>query len=275
MTIRSKVAEVRINFSAVDQHNNVAAVRPDDFAIVDRDLVVRNFRSFSRSDYARLEIAVLVDVSTSVATEFRQELAGVDQLVNRTTGVPDEGFSVVSFQDAKPTAVCEDNCRSMNAETRFPVAPRGGVTPLYDSIAFASNLLARRGDVHTRKILILFSDGADTISLKSLSDATQSALAQEIAIYSVDLSPQPHSSPGTLVLRGLAANTGGRYFPVEAGLARLLQAVVEDFHATYTVTYKLPNHAAGFHPVRILPTHDLSLQFHCRCGYYYPTNPEE
>jgi len=276
MTLRSDAAEVRISFSATDQNNNImATIRPGDFAIVDQDLVVRNFRSFNRTEYTRLEVAVLVDVSASVAAEFRQELAGVVQLVNQTTGVPDESFSVVSFQDAKPAVVCEGNCRSTNADARFPVAARGGVTPLYDSIVFASNLLARRGGVQTRKILILFSDGADTISQESLSDAAQSAVAQDVAIYSVDISPRPHSSPGTVVLRGLSAGTGGRYFPAEAGLVRLLQAVLEDFHATYTVTYKLPNHAAGFHPVRILPTHDLSLQFHCRRGYYYPAISEE
>jgi hypothetical protein len=88
------------------------------------------------------------------------------------------------------------------------------------------------------------------------------------------MSAPPHLYPGTLVLRSLAFNTGGRYFPVEVGSAKVLDSILEDFHATYTVAYKLPSHAAGFHLVRILPTHNLGLQFHCRRGYYYPSNPE-
>ena len=148
----------------------------------------------------------------------------------------------------------------------------GGQTPLYDSIVLTSCLLARRSDVHTRKILILFSDGVDTISVNSLNDAIDSALQGDVAIYTVDVSDAPHVYPGTLVMRGLAANTGGRYFPLESGASKVLDAILEDFHSTFTVAYKLPTHAAGFHLVRILPTHDPTLQFHCRRGYYYPEN---
>ncbi len=76
------------------------------------------------------------------------------------------------------------------------------------------------------------------------------------------------------MLRSLSVNTGGRYFPVELGTTKLIDAILQDFHAAYTVAYKLPSHANGLHLVRILPTHNLSLQFHCRRGYYYPTTPE-
>lgn len=100
------------------------------------------------------------------------------------------------------------------------------------------------------------------------------ALDNDVAIYCVDVSKRPHSAPGTLVLRSFAANTGGAYFPIEAGTPKVLAAILEDFHATYTVAYKLPSYAAGFHQVRILPTHNLGLQFHCRRGYYYPSNAE-
>ena len=135
-------------------------------------------------------------------------------------------------------------------------------------------MLGQRNGSHARKILILYSDGADTISIRSLMDAIESALGNDVTIYSVDTSPAPHVHLGTVILRSLAINTGGRYFPVESGSAKVLDTILEDFHAAYTVAYKLPNHASGFHLVRILPTHDLGLQFHCRRGYYYPGNPE-
>lgn len=150
----------------------------------------------------------------------------------------------------------------------------GGQTPLFDSIVFAARMLGRRRELPTRKILILFSDGADTISLNSLADSIDSAVDNDVAIYSVDTGTAPHACPGTLVLRNLAVKTGGRYFPVELGSANVPDAILEDFHAAYTVAYKLPSHAAGFHLVRILPTHNLGLQFHCRRGYVYPSNPE-
>ena len=110
--------------------------------------------------------------------------------------------------------------------------------------------------------------------MESFTSAIDAALDNDVAIYGVDVSKPPHSAPGTLVLRNLAANTGGRYFPVEAGSDKVLDSILEDFHAAYTVAYKLPRHTTGFHLVRILPTHNLGLQFHCRRGYYYPSNPE-
>ena len=275
MTFRSNATEVRMTFSTTDQNDRViATIQPGDFAIVDQDRVVRDFRSFTRSEYTRMEVAVLVDASGSMTPQFRQELSNVIQLIEQSDGVPDESFSVVAFRNLKPDVVCQGNCRALNSEARFPAIASGGLTPLYDSIVFASRMLGQQGDLHTRKVLILFSDGADTISLKSFPDALDAAVDNEVAIYSVDVSKHPHSGPGTLVLRSFAANTGGGYFPVEAGTAKVLDAILEDFHASYTVAYKLPSYAAGFHPVRILPTHNLGLQFHCRRGYYYPSNPE-
>ena len=275
LTLRSSVSEVRVTFSTTDQNNRVmATIQPSDFAVVDQDLVVREFRSFTRSEDTRLEVAILVDLSGSITPQFRQELSNVVQLILQDDGVPDESFSVISFRDLKPKVVCDGNCRALNAVAPFAAVASGGQTPLYDSVVFASHMLARRNDLHTRKIVILFSDGADTISLKSFTDALDTALADDVAIYSVDLSNPSHGSPGTQVLRSFAVSTGGRYFPLQAGAAKVLDAVLEDFHATYTVAYKLPSQAAGFHLVRILPTHNPSLQFHCRRGYYYPGNSE-
>jgi Ca-activated chloride channel homolog len=274
-TVRSSVSEVRVTFSTTDQNNRVmATIQPSDFAVVDQDMVVREFRSFSRSDYTRLDVAVLVDMSGSITPQFRQELTNVVQLIAQDNGVPDESFSVISFRDLKPTVVCDGNCRVLNTAARFSAVSSGGQTPLYDSIVFASHMLARRNDSPTRKIVILFSDGADTISLKSATDAMETALADDVAIYSVDLGNPSHPFAGTQVLRSLSASTGGRYFPLQAGAAKVLDAVLEDFRATYTVAYRLPRQAAGFHLVRILPTHNPGLQFHCRRGYYYPSTSE-
>jgi Ca-activated chloride channel homolog len=271
LTFRSEVTEVRVSFSTTDQRNHVVAtVQPSDFAIVDQDRVVRDFRSFTRSEYTRLDIAVLVDASGSIAPRFQQELSNVIQLLGPSNGVPEESFAAISFRDLKPTVLCQGNCRALDLGAQFPAVARGGLTPLYDSIVFAARMLGRRDDVHTRKLLILFSDGVDTISLKSLNDAIDSALENDVAIYSVDASAAGRISLGTMVLRGLAANTGGRYFTAESGSDKVLNAILEDLHATYTVAYKLPSSAEGFHLLRILPTHDLGLQFHCRRGYYYP-----
>ena len=270
-TFRSDASEVRMSFSTTDRDDRViATLQPSDFAIVDHDLVIRDFRSFTLTEYSHIDVTLLVDESGSISPQFRQELASVTRFLAQSGGVPEQSFSILSFRDLKPTVLCQGNCRALDLGAQFPPVSSGGQTPLYDSVVFAARLMGQRSDHHTRKFLVIFSDGADTISLRSFSDAVDSALDNDVAIYTVDVSKAPHVHPGTLILRALAVNTGGRSFSLESGASNVLDAILKDFHATYTVAYKLPSHAAGFHLVRILPTRDLG---HCRRGYYYP-NPE-
>lgn len=274
-TYRANAAEVRLSFSAADQnHHGVATLQPNDFAIVDKDIIVRRFQSFTRSDWTKLEIAILVDASESVTPHFRQETADILNLISRTAGIPDENLSMVSFHGPQPALLCAGNCRASRAEP-LPTGRANGLTPLFDTIVFASDFLSRRGDASAEKILVVFSDGADTISRNSLRDAIDAGLRNEVQVDCIDLNQtdanrRPNSSEGAAVLRNLASATGGRYFPPPDGAVRTLNAVLEDFRTSYSVSYRLPSHAVGFHTVRILPTHNLNLQFRSRSGYYFP-----
>src|SRR5271169_4123154 len=97
LTFRSEVTEVRVTFSTTDQKNHVVStVQPSDFAIIDQDRVVHDFRSFARSEYTRMNVAVLVDASDSIKPRFQQELSNVVQLLQQANGVPEDSISVVS-----------------------------------------------------------------------------------------------------------------------------------------------------------------------------------
>ena len=269
-TYHANVAEVRLTFSATDRNNHgVATLRKEDFAVVDRDIVVRNFQSFTRTGWTKLHVVVLIDTSESVAPRLRQEIKDILRVISPDAGIPEENLSLVSFHGIEPSLICTGNCRASRALDQLPTVEAGGLTPLFDSVVFAAALLAQPGDADTRKVLILLSDGEDTISRHSAADAMAAALASELRIYAVGLKNAAYSSLGTAVLRNLAGATGGRYFAAPEGTSKVLDAVLEDVHATFTVTYKPPSRAAGFHLVRILPTHDLNLQFRCRRGYYY------
>ena len=272
---RSTVREVRVTFSATDRNDHaVTGLQSSDFAVVDRDLVVRQFRSFTRTEFTRLDVVVLFDASQSITPQFRQELADAVQFLTQAVEVPDASVSVIAFRDLKPVTVCSGNCRAMMSGGQFLKIESGGLTPLYDAVVEASRQLGRNRDPRVRRVVLVFSDGADTISLNSFGDALDSALVNDVAVYTVDVSRQPHNMPGSLVLRSLSVNTGGRYFTVETGSAPVVAAVLEDFHSAYTVAYKLPSRRSGFHQIRILPSHDLSLRFHCRRGYSYSDTEE-
>ena len=271
LTYRTGTNEVRLAFSATDQNDHgVATLKPNDFAVVDTGFIVRDYQSFIRSDYARLEIAILVDSSESVTPQYRKEISDALTLLSDSAGVPEENISLLSFQGTKPAFVCSGDCRSSNATEKLPASHSAGLTPLFDSVVFASDLLAQKGDAQTEKVLIVFSDGNDTISLRSLTDARDSAVAHNVQIYGIAQDRSRGYSSGTQTLRALAAATGGRCFKAENGATRALNLILEDFRASYTVSYRLPTHARGFHTVQILPTHNMNLKFRSRSGYYYP-----
>ncbi len=270
-TYRASVTEVRLSFSAVDQNDHgVATLQASDFAVVDKDFIVRNFQSFTRSDWTKLDIAILVDASESVTPRFRQELADVLELVSQTAGVPDENLSIFTFHGLQPAQICAGDCRVSRAAERLPATRAGGLTPLFDTIVFASDFLAHHADAHAEKVLIVFSDGVDTISQNSLRDAIDASLSNEVELDCIDLNHSASSPQGAAVLRTLASASGGRYFPAPDGALHALNVILEGFRASYTVSYRLPSRATGFHALRILPTHNLNLRFRSRSGYYYP-----
>jgi VWFA-related protein len=268
-TYHSTVSEVRLTFFATERNQSVAQLQPDDFAVVDNGLVVRDFRSFSHADVTQREILLLVDSSESVLPRFRKEITDALQLVSQTPSVADDRVSVVAFGGGEPRIVCEANCQSATAEEHLSAATADGQTPLFDAVLLAADFLTRHHDPAARPVLILFSDGEDNISRTSASDAIAATLASEAQIYAVDVGNAQSFSHGTMTLQYMAAATGGRYFTMGDGAGKVLRAVLEDLQAGYIVTYRLPNRTAGFHSIRILPTRNPNLQFRCRHGYQY------
>jgi Mg-chelatase subunit ChlD len=269
-TYRTGTAEVRLTFSALDENDHgVATLQASDIAVVDKDIIVRNFQSFTRADWTKLEIGILVDASESVLPHFRHETADILDLVSQMAGVPDENLSLFAFDGTHPALLCARDCRATHTAERLPAKHAQAVTPLFDTIVFAAEFLSHHTDPGAQKVLIVFSDGADTISRNSLDDAIVAGLKSEVQLDCIDLNPATYGSQGAATLQHLARATGGYYFPPPDGAAHVSNVILEGFRASFAVTYRLPNHTSGFHLVRILPTHNLNLRFRSRSGYYY------
>jgi len=148
-----------------------------------------------------------------------------------------------------------------------------GTTPLFDALILGADFISHHRRAGARPVLILFSDGNDTISLHSPREALEAVLEEGALIYSVDMGTSENQTSGSTFLRQASDATGGRYFSLrfspQDGAAAALDAVLEDLRASYVVTYDLPSHQAGFHSLRLLPTHNLNLRFHSRNGYNY------
>lgn len=273
VTFRASTSEVRLSFFATDENNRlVDNLTQNDFAIVDNDIVVRDFRSLAPSSETALDIVLLVDASQSVAPRFRGITEDVMHLVSQTSHNSGDQMSVITFAGLKPSILCAHDCAALPAEPRLASMKAAGPTPLFDSLAFAARFISERHVFGVRQVLIVFSDGNDTISLTSARDAVNALADTGAVVYTIDIASPSQPSNGSAVLEQLADATGGRYFRMRGGAGDLLQSVLADLHASYVVTYQLPSRAAGFHSLRILPKHNLNLRFHCRRGYFYDEN---
>ena len=285
-TYRSIVSQVRVTFFATDQNNHsLESLTKSDFAIVDNEHVVRNFKSFTHSDETSLDVVALVDLSESVAPRLRVAMSDVLQLVAREQSTPDDNLAVLSFggsfgwafDSIHPAILCSSGCRNSDSVSGLLAVKSGGTTPLFDALVFGADFISHHRRAGARPVMILFSDGNDTISLHSAREALDAVLDEGALIYSVDMGTSEKQSSqqtaGSMFLRRLSEATGGRYFSLRLspndGAAAILNAVLEDLRASYVVTYDLPSHQAGFHSLRLLPTHNLNLTFHSRNGYDY------
>ncbi len=280
-TYRSIVSQVQVTFFATDENNRpVAALTKSDFAVVDNGLVIRNFRSFTAADETSLDVVALVDLSESVAPRLRVAIREVEQLVAREQSIADDNVAVLYFGaefgaasgaasgEIRPAILCSSGCRASGSVSRLLAAKDSGTTPLFDALIFASDFISHRRRAGARPVLILFSDGNDTISLHSAREALDAVVAGGALIYSVDMGKPANPSAGSMFLRQVSDASGGRYFSLQDGVANVMSAVLEDLRASYVVTYDLPSPQAGFHSLRLMPTHNLNLRFHSRDRYY-------
>ena len=263
-------SEVRVTFFTTDETSrSVDTVVKDDFAVVDDGMVIRDFRSLARSNETQLDVVALIDASESVAPRFQTITSDILQVVSRKSFAVDDNISVVSFSGLHPVLICTHDCGSAAARQRLLSVKPAGPTPLFDALAYAAKFMSSRSKPGVRQVLILFSDGNDTISMTSARDALQAVIASGALLYTVDLNDFRDTSTGSAVLQHMAEATGGRSFSGQEGAANVLQAALADLHNSYVVTYPLPSRMAGFHSLLILPKHNLNLRFHCRSGYYY------
>lgn len=287
LTYRSTVSQVQVTFFATDENNHpVAALTKSDFAVVDNELVVRNFRSFTTADENSLDVVALVDLSESVAPRFRVAISDVEELVAREQSIPNDNVAVMYFGagfegtsggtagEIRPAILCSSGCRASDSVSRLLRVKSSGTTPLFDALIFASEFISRHRRAGTRPILILFSDGNDTVSLHSAREALDAVVTGGARIYSVDMGSTDmekatNPSAGSGFLWQASDASGGRYFSLQHGIANVMSAVLGDLRASYVVTYDLPSHQAGFHSLRLMPTQNVNLRFHTRNRYYY------
>ena len=116
----------------------------------------------------------------------------------------------------------------------------GAATALYDALYLGSQALEKR---QGRKVIVVITDGGDTVSTVSYKEAVREAQQAEAIVYSIIIVPIEASAGrdtgGEHALIQLSEDTGGRYYYAssESQLDTAFRQISEELRTQYLLAY--------------------------------------
>ena len=252
----------------------VGGLKRSDFAVFE-DGRPQEIAVFERQSELPLNLALAIDTSGSVRKDMSEE-AGAARRFAHDILRPQDEMSV--FQFATEVKQLTPFTNSLSQIDRGLGQLRSDwATAVYDAIVEGSDKL---GVLKGRKILVMISDGDDTVKDSTYADALEAALRNEVTIYSLIDVPIEASAGrdigGEHALITLAEQTGGKHFYVnEGGLDKAFAQVSEDLRTQYLIGYYPKNQLPGrdFHRITVTIPRAAPDQFNVRnkAGYYSDT----
>jgi Ca-activated chloride channel homolog len=255
----------------------VSSLKEEDFQVFE-DGKLQKIAVFHRESELPLSIVVAVDTSLSTRGDQKLELESARRFAHAILR-PIDGLSLFQFSEVV------DQVTPFTADVR--VIDRainhirsGAATALYDTLYLGSEaLLPRRG----RKVMVVITDGGDTVSQTSYQQAVRAAQEAEVILYSIIIVPIESSAGrdigGEHALIQLSRDTGGRYF-YASGLEQLdaaFRQISDELRTQYLIAYypsaRLSDSDFRRIDIKIDPaTKDYAdpaeLQVRHRTGYY-------
>ena len=154
-----------------------------------------------------------------------------------------------------------------------------GSTAVWDAVWATSEELMSTSAEHTRRAIILLTDGDDTSSRMKIHEAIERAQKSDALIYSIGIGDRYTFNVNEGALRKIAEQTGGRaYFPRhERDLRDAFAQIQKDLREQYLVAYSPTNKArdGSYRKIEIqvvnpeLKQQNLKLNY--RAGYFAKT----
>ncbi|HZM97896.1 MAG TPA: VWA domain-containing protein [Pyrinomonadaceae bacterium] len=158
-----------------------------------------------------------------------------------------------------------------------------GSTAIWDAVWATSEELLMTSAEHTRRAIIVLTDGVDTSSRMKIHEAIERAQKADALIYAIGIGDRYSFNVDEGVLRKMAEKTGGRaYFPRhERDLNDAFTQIQRDLREQYLVAYSPQNKArdGSYRRIEIqvinpgLKQKDLKLNY--RSGYFAKTTGAE
>ena len=275
-TIVKQVDEVNVVFTVTDKRGKfVNDLKRDDFRVLDDNKPPVSIRSFRSETNLPLRVGLLIDASNSIRDRFKFEQEAAIEFLNQIIRQKYDQAFVLGF-DTTPEVTQEftDSTEALSKGVRM-LRPGGG-TAMYDAIYYAcrDEIMAKdKGNLATRRAIILLSDGDDNQSRVSREEAVEMAQKAEVIIYTISTNTSGQKLKGDKVLEHFAEETGGRaFFPFKIqDVSDAFSQIQDELRSQYAVSYKpadlQPN--GKYHGIQILAD-NKKYKVRARKGYYAP-----
>jgi Ca-activated chloride channel family protein len=270
--IRVDVHLVNVFVNVTDANGSpVGGLTKDDFTIAE-DGHPQKIAVFEKQADMPLSIVLAIDTSGSVNKDLVIEKHAAHNFVHSLLRAQDT-LDLIEFSDDVREVVPFTNKLS-RIDSGIEGLRTGPATALYDAVYLsAQNLASRPG----RKVLVLISDGGNTVKGVDYADALEQAVRSETMVYSIIDVPieadAGRDTGGEHAMITLSQETGGKYFYADAAhLSDAFQKVSDDLRTQYLLAY-YPEHRrtdSDFHTITVTVKQPANAHYtvHHRTGYY-------
>jgi len=206
---------------------------------------------FDKESALPLSIALAIDTSLSTRHDLPLEQQSAKRFA-RAILRPIDALSVYAFSEVVYEATRGYTADVKKIDESIDHLRMGAATALYDAIYLASRSLDHRKG---RKVIVLITDGGDTISKVDYKEAVRSAEEAEAIVYSIIIVPIESSAGretgGEHALIQLSEDTGGKYYYATstAQLDDAFRKISDELRTQYLLAY-YPSQKSSFSDFR-------------------------
>lgn len=237
-TIKVDVKLVNVFVTVTDDHGApVANLTKDNFQLLE-DGRPQKLSIFDKESELPLSIVLDIDTSLSTRKDLPLELNSARRFAHAILR-PVDGLSLYGFSETVDQVVPFTSDLRVVDRGIQSLRP-GAATALYDAVYLGAEAL---NDRQGRKVMVVITDGGDTVSKIEYREALRAAQQAEAIVYSIIVVPIEASAGrdtgGEHALIQLSEDTGGKYYYATsiAQLDQAFRSISDELRTQYLLAY--------------------------------------
>jgi Ca-activated chloride channel family protein len=238
-TLRVDVNLVNVFVTVTDEHGApIGGLLRENF-VLKEDHREQKIAVFDKESALPLSIALAIDTSLSTRHDLPLEQTSAKRFAHAILR-PVDALSVYGFNEVVHESTPGYTSDLKRIDEGIDHIRVGAATALYDAIYLAARALDHRKG---RKVIVLITDGGDTISKIDYKEAVRAAEEAEAIVYSIIIVPIESSAGreigGEHALIQLSEDTGGKYYYATsaAQLDDAFHKISDELRTQYLLAY--------------------------------------